>query len=532
MLDLVYLKKICEIKSKVSGRLVMNLLAPAEELNGNSKEVRTNLLHSEFGNYNSFGFNLELPCNVSMIALELSLSEPNHLHLSDISLLQNGEWVDIRTIEGLRAEQSSVESSGALCFSGTEWISRSHSTFFSTKFQKVPLVRFLLPGKVSIQGISLGNRTDGLWERARTLKVIIHNSDGKTITLWDGQNIVFRIDRLVRAIADFHAKLSNIETVSESYLNDGEDIRELLLSASSELAISPLSDATQKNMHLALDRFFEFYLKEIENNSILQIDCNPLFKLGSLIGIRHSEESIFSSILFLLINRENNKAFNFLQRIARSNKNIDMARLGMFTRKIGNLYLGHPLILTAHTFQRPLNSYDIDLVSLIRAVLDVLGKIPNTSSMICYGTLLGAIREDDFIAHDDDIDVLLIIKKSNALFRNIIQHSVNILKENGFVVDLSYPYDPGALPILQIKDYRYPVHVDVFIGIHDGPQILMPMNRVKNELVDESLLLPVRYLESGKFFGLPVTSNPEGFLEKRYGKGWRIPDPMFRLNES
>ncbi len=510
------------------------LIPPLERPNDNSEEVGTNLLHAEFGNDNSFGFNLEVYCNESMIALELSLSEANHLHLSHISLLQNGKWIDIRTIEGVRAEQSSVESSGALTFSGEEWINGSHSNFFSTKFQKAPFVKFSLSKILPIEGISIGNRTDGLWKRAETLKVVIRNSDGKTITLWDGQNIVCRIDRLVRAIANCHSQLSYLKIVSEPDLADGRDIVEPLLSTSSELAISPLLDASQKNMHLALDRFFKFYLKEIEkeNKLILNLDCNPLFKLRSLFDIKHNEESVFSGVLFLLINREEQKAFHFLRRVAQSGVPLDMARLEKLTRTAGLFRFGYPLILTAHTFQRPLNSYDIDLVNFMRAVLDVLAKIPNTSSMICYGTLLGAIRDDDFIAHDDDIDVLLVINKDHAMFGNIVGDAAQLFKDHGFVVDLNYPYDPGSLPILQIKDYRFPVHLDVFIGIHDSPHILMPMKRVKNELVEESLLLPVRYLESGKFSGLPVTSNPEGFLETRYGKGWRIPDPMFRLNEN
>jgi hypothetical protein len=511
-----------------------SILSPIEELKTNSEEVKTNLPHSEFGNDKSFGFNIELPCNLNMKAIELSLSEPDHLHLSEILLLRNGEWVDIRTIEGLCTEQSSVHYEGVLACSVENWVNRLNADFFCTEFQKSPFVKFCLPKDLPIEGISIGNRTDGLWRRAKTLKVVILNSDDKAITLWDGKNIVCRIERLVKTIANCHSQLSYLEAVSESDIVGGNDIIKLLLNASSDLATSPLSDAYQKIMRLALERFFDFYLKEIEkgNKLILQFDCESLFKLGTLLEIKQSEVLVFSSVLFLLVNGANQQAFNFIKRILKEGTTLDTLRLEKLTKQIGLQCFGYPLILTAHTFQRPLNTYEIDLVNFIRSALDVLREIPNTSSMICYGTLLGAIREGDFIAHDDDIDLLLVITKDHVNLENIVKDTVQLFKENGFVVDLKYTFDEAALPFLEIKDYRYPVHLDVFIGIHESPKIFMPMKSVKNEFVDESMLLPVRYLESGKFSGLPVTANPEGFLEVRYGKGWRKPDPMFRLNEN
>lgn len=64
--------------------------------------------------------------------------------------------------------------------------------------------------------------------------------------------------------------------------------------------------------------------------------------------------------------------------------------------------------------------------------LSLLKKICNTHNLefiLFFGTLLGAVREHDFISHDEDIDIVLPITGLER-FKDILF----ILRENGFEV--------------------------------------------------------------------------------------------------
>jgi hypothetical protein len=486
-----------------------------------------------FGNAESFGFNLELSCYLEIKHLEFSLSGFELLHLSDVSLLLEGKWVDIKTLQSVHATQSSVESFGAFIYSADNWLRQLNSNF-STEYQEDAQVKFAFSTAILVQGISVGNRIDGLWDRAKTLKVTAQTQDGKAILLWDGDNVAYPIARLTREIHNLHMQSFEIKKYSNSNEYDRKIVFDRLFSVSSELIMAPFLQSNQYKMLEVLNDFFHLYLKALDEGktSLISLDITTLIKISDFLSDEQSEEVVISTVVFLLSKGEDLIAWKFLRRKLSKKITVDLKRLEKFTKQVGLLYLGYPVILTAHRFQRPLNSYEnLDLRELIRNTLSVLKDIPNTESMICYGTLLGAIRDDDFIPHDDDMDVLLILKENDPLLSNIVERLVRLFEDRGLIVGVSKLNDVGMLPVLQIQDYKYPIHLDIFFGIQGNAQILMPMRQVINEYVDEALMLPVKYLETGTFTGFPVPSNPEGFFEMRYGNSWRTPDPLFRLNE-
>ena len=66
--------------------------------------------------------------------------------------------------------------------------------------------------------------------------------------------------------------------------------------------------------------------------------------------------------------------------------------------------------------------------------------------LLAYGTLLGAVREHDFITHDEDID-LIMMKKDMPKFLSLLFE----LRENGF--EIARYESRGFLSIIRNGEY-------------------------------------------------------------------------------
>ena len=131
---------------------------------------------------------------------------------------------------------------------------------------------------------------------------------------------------------------------------------------------------------------------------------------------------------------------------------------------------------------------------------------------VCYGTLLGVVRDNDFIDHDDDVDVCFVAEGDmDAAFREF-HHIVDTLRSHGENIHIA---DRGHF------HWR---GIDVFVAWFekDGIYLYNAGGRFSR-----SDVFPLQTREfKGRRILLP--KNPEGLLELIYGPGWRIPDPNFQ----
>ncbi|MFJ5486605.1 LicD family protein [Hansschlegelia beijingensis] len=136
-------------------------------------------------------------------------------------------------------------------------------------------------------------------------------------------------------------------------------------------------------------------------------------------------------------------------------------------------------------------------------------------SCLCYGTLLGAVREGGLIAHDDDIDMAVVI--SSAEKEVGLRDVASALERSGFQAAL----DKRAY--LRVKRKSGPISIDLFPIIPESEKsVLMLMEGMKIRAVPRRVVLPLgSMMFKGMQFGVPA--DPEGFLEERYGPGWRVP---------
>ncbi len=136
------------------------------------------------------------------------------------------------------------------------------------------------------------------------------------------------------------------------------------------------------------------------------------------------------------------------------------------------------------------------------------------------GTLLGVVRDQRLIDHDDDIDLAVILNAQTAseaaaewkrLAADIL--ALGLLDHASF-------NDPAILKLLPIGQ----VQVDLFPGwIEDGQVHIFPHTSGQLSAAD---VLP---LKSCPVTGNPIPAQPEKMLAVNYGDTWREPDPYFKF---
>lgn len=141
------------------------------------------------------------------------------------------------------------------------------------------------------------------------------------------------------------------------------------------------------------------------------------------------------------------------------------------------------------------------------------------------GTLLGYIRENDFLANDKDMDVSYFSKYDNAAdVRNELIFIVNTLLDMG---EEMY-FIRGDYCI--VKNY-FRWRVDALDRIDIMPTWCQDGMIFRPTFVgyrgDRNIILP---LHKKKFYGhdVHIPNNPELKLANVYGDDWRIPNPDFK----
>lgn len=144
-----------------------------------------------------------------------------------------------------------------------------------------------------------------------------------------------------------------------------------------------------------------------------------------------------------------------------------------------------------------------------------------------YGTLLGFVRENGFLSHDDDIDLGVLPGEWNA--RRLLE--VLLTEESGFSFNSAFAYN-GKVTEFNLSYKNVPI--DFFFYEADGdkfyagsyhyfPEVNYPApNANTAQRVGEPRIEGLSILN---IYGVdfPVPANTEYVLEKLYGN-WRVPD--------
>lgn len=129
------------------------------------------------------------------------------------------------------------------------------------------------------------------------------------------------------------------------------------------------------------------------------------------------------------------------------------------------------------------------------------------------GTLLGAVREQNFIVHDRDIDLGVFMEEMNA------EMVTQAMTAAGFRLRKTYGrHDCG----LELSFVSRAIKVDVFgyyLDAHGRYHAAWQAGEPIRYRYPAFALLPIAF--RGHAFAAP--EHPERFLEVKYGAAWRVP---------
>lgn len=137
--------------------------------------------------------------------------------------------------------------------------------------------------------------------------------------------------------------------------------------------------------------------------------------------------------------------------------------------------------------------------------------------LLSFGTLLGAVREHDFISHDEDIDLIMMKKDMQKFLATLFE-----LRENGFEI-VRYE-SRGFLSIMRKGEY-----ID-FYFYEDYPED-PTLSYCCRDMYPKKLLEDTAPIEfQGAMFQAP--RDYEKYLEFNYGKNWHTPIPYVNFKMS
>lgn len=200
----------------------------------------------------------------------------------------------------------------------------------------------------------------------------------------------------------------------------------------------------------------------------------------------------------------------------------ELGRLEREVNRAGEILGGEATVVTRHGLRDigMLRKRSTEYVTTIVRATEMLAGL-GQDAVIAYGTLLGVVREGDFLAHDDDVDMLTPIHASSLeAGRAMLGDLHERIAARGWTV-----HRPGGGMNFHVTDPETGLHVDVFPMIVERDKASLHMEKMEIRPIDAALLLPSAE-QTFKGAVVRVPADPEGFLEERYGATWRTPDPF------
>lgn len=249
------------------------------------------------------------------------------------------------------------------------------------------------------------------------------------------------------------------------------------------------------------------------------IEILPIYEVEEDLSLR-AEMGCARILLNLL---ENNKIIQtsnlrILELVLNTDAKIEMVRRRATALATVQGQKSQDIVISKHHvhYSNLIEKRPVYLNALAQA-FDIMKNF-NAQAFLCYGTLLGAVREGDFLAHDDDVDLLYFDGASSyEEAKKKKEELIHKFKENGYSV-----WDTGENFNVSICG----AEIDLFFSWLSEGRLHLMMEKFQFRSIDARLVLPASTVKLCERY-FPAPANPQGFLQERYGEGWRKPDPYY-----
>jgi len=184
----------------------------------------------------------------------------------------------------------------------------------------------------------------------------------------------------------------------------------------------------------------------------------------------------------------------------------------------------HPRTLSPHGYLTSLESRDSAQVwrdvGVLQEKLAALGYV----AFINSGTLLGVVRDGTFIAHDDDVDLAVVMHSDSVAGVAREWRRLKQALAASWLLDAEFERKGNTHCKIGCAGGA---SVDLFPAWLDGDRVWVWPYLAGGATRDQLLPLQASH-QSGVRVYLPKRA--EALLEHNYGADWRTPDPTFRFD--
>lgn len=431
---------------------------------------------------------------VSEIRIYLPSNHDGRLDLRGLELYRSGCRVEIDDTKTKTAQSSNAlpttTTRSPFAYGGIR-TEREVGSWWSVRFDR----------PVDIDEVRIYNRLDGYGVRSRAITVEVIAGSGEVVTRTSPDS-----DRVIRET------LKLIESLTGKPVK-----RDVLKSAAAAGAL---------RTEIVRD------LAQLAQSGLLTENANQQRLLASLLVTRRPKEArSFTDDEWKLLGHLLAAERLRIPRTATSMRAFQLmlstrAELTRLTDEVNRaaVILGDTsAVLTRHGFapQGVLRADSDSYMALIGRASAALAEC-GYPAMLAYGTLLGYVREGDFLAHDDDVDILIPVEVGDwSEVEGVLLSLHQQLRDKGWKVSR-----PNSYTNFHLTDAESDVHLDVFPVAIQGARSSLHMEKMAVREIDTDIILPPKEADfNGSEVLIPA--NATDFLVERYGPTWATADPFY-----